>query len=200
MKLPGLFDEHEQNLIPIDGVVEYFSTFFNIDYTKQLIDDIEWKQDEIQMFGKVHPLPRLTAWYGDPDIIYSYSGIKNIPKIWTPLLEKIKMVVEQQTKTPFNSVLINYYRDGNDHMSWHSDDEKELGSRPLIASVSFGEKRRFQFKHKFNKDVKVVTIEPDSGSLLLMKNETQFFWNHRLAKTTKSIGPRVNLTFRKISK
>lgn len=199
MELPGLLDSHETNILPEDGIVEYFNPFIRKDLTEELIEKVQWNQDEIQMFGKVHPLPRLTAWYGDPDAVYTYSGIKNTPLPWIPLLEELKTSVEQQCKTNFNSVLINYYRTGSDHMSWHCDDEKELGPNPTIASLSFGERRRFQLKHKMNKGLEVVTIEPDSGSLIVMKDCTQEYWNHRIVKTSKQIGPRINLTFRQIS-
>ena len=117
---------------------------------------------------------------------------------WTPVLLKLKTQLENDLNTRFNSVLVNYYRDGNDHMSYHSDDEKELGPNPIIASLSFGETRSFQLKHKFDLEKKTVVIPITDGSLVVMKDELQHFWQHKIAKTKKLIGPRVNLTFRMI--
>lgn len=199
MELPGLTDIQIDNLIPKDGKLEYIYPFMRKDYLHELIDQVEWKQDQIKMFGKTNPLPRLTAWYGDSDTEYTYSGITNKPTSWTPLLLKLKSAVELQCNTKFNSVLINYYRDGSDHMSWHSDNERELGANPIIASLSFGEKRKFQLKHKSDKGLELVTIETDTDSLIIMKGALQEHWKHRITKTSKSIGPRINLTFRSIS-
>lgn len=199
MEFPGLTDIQIENLIPKDGKLEYVYPFMRKDYLQELIEQVQWKQDEIKMFGKVMPLPRLTAWYGDSNAAYTYSGITNKPLQWSPLLLKLKSAVEDHCKTKFNSVLLNYYRDGSDHMSWHCDNERELGKNPVIASLSFGAKRKFQFKHKNDKGTEVVSIEPDSDSLIIMKGTIQEYWNHRITKTAKPIGPRVNLTFRSIS-
>ena len=199
MELPGLTDLRIDNIIPKDGILEYTYPFIRTNYLSQLIEEIEWSQDKIKMFGKVTPLPRLTAWYGDPNIFYTYSGIKNTPLPWTQLLLDLKKSVEQECKQEFNSVLLNYYRDGKDHMGWHSDNESELGEDPTIASLSFGSERKFQLKHKTDKGIEVVSVNIESGSLLVMKNGIQTHWNHRITKTSKPIGPRINLTFRNIS-
>ncbi len=143
------------------------------------------------------PLPRLTAWYGDEGKSYTYSGIEQHPDPWTPTLKLIKSKVEEILEVTFNTVLLNLYRDGKDSVSWHSDDELELGENPIIASVSFGAVRRFSLKHKISKDYK-IDLDLPNGSLLLMKGETQHFWQHQIAKTSKSVQPRINLTFRMI--
>lgn len=199
MELPGIKTIHEKNLLPKDGEVEFVSHFIEEDYLQELIDGSEWTQDKMNMFGKVVELPRLTAWYGEPEASYTYSGITNTPLTWTPLLLQLKEKIESFSGAKFNSVLLNYYRDQNDHMSWHTDDEKELGNNPVIASLSFGEPRLFQFKHFTDKEMKRIEVFTEAGSLILMKRETQKYWRHRIAKTSLPKGPRVNLTFRKIS-
>lgn len=185
------------DIITHDGVLQYFEG-----YTDEKIEDviagITWRNDSITMYGKTHPQPRLTAWYGDNRIEYSYSGIHMKALPWTPLLLKLKNQLEAELGVTFNSVLVNYYRDGNDHMSYHSDDEKELGPNPTIASLSFGETRSFQLKHKYDLELETVSLPITDGSLVVMKGELQHFWQHKIAKTKKLIGPRVNLTFRMI--
>ncbi|MBY0415297.1 MAG: alpha-ketoglutarate-dependent dioxygenase AlkB, partial [Bdellovibrionales bacterium] len=165
---------------------------------EDVIKDLKWRQDFITMYGKTHPLPRMTAWHGTPGLTHSYSGIDMVAEPWTPVLLKLKEKLEIDLQTKFNSVFINYYRDGNDHMSYHSDDEKELGINPTIASLSFGETRSFQLKHKFDKSKKTFILPITNGSLVVMKGELQHFWVHKIAKTKKVIGPRANLTFRYI--
>ena len=150
------------------------------------------------MWGKQYSQPRLVAWYGDPDCSYTYSGITLEPLQWTDLLLDIKSRIEYITATTFNSVLLNYYRDHRDSMGLHSDDEPELGEQPEIASLSLGEQRTFVLKHKTNKLAKPVRLKLESGSLLLMKGNTQRYWKHGLSKETRPCGPRVNLTFRRI--
>ena len=139
----------------------------------------------------------MTAWYGDAGKTYCYSGITVEPIPWTPLLLSIKTRVEAVANTTFNSVLLNYYRGEQDSVSWHSDDEPELGQNPVIASVSFGATRKFQFKHKTNPDLRAA-IDLTPGSLLIMAGATQHFWKHQIPKTTKPVGARINLTFRVI--
>lgn len=199
MELPGIKNTNSKNLLPKDGEVEFVSHFIERDCLHEIIDSIEWSQDNMQMFGKRIDLPRLTAWYGDPEATYTYSGITNQPLSWTPLLLKLREKIESYTKEDFNSVLLNYYRNQNDHMSWHTDNERELGPSPVIASLSFGEERLFQFKHHLDKEEKKVSIKTEPGSLIVMRGETQKYWRHRIAKTSLPMGPRVNLTFRKIS-
>jgi alkylated DNA repair dioxygenase AlkB len=160
-----------------------------------LKNEIDWKQEQINFFGKTHDIPRLTAWYGDLGKSYSYAGISVEPSSWTDTLLQIKEKIESVSNVKFNSVLLNRYRSGNDGVSWHSDDEPELGVNPIIGSVSFGQSRPFHLKHKDLEGVKEkVTLE--HGSYLLMKGETQHKWLHQIPKSKKEMGERINLTFR----
>lgn len=191
-----------KNILSIDGQVLLNENFFNLKESEQifntLLKEIEWRHDTIKHFGKEIPLPRLTAWYGDEGKVYTYSKIRMEPLDWTPQLLEIKNRVEKVSNCTFNSVLINQYRDGHDSVAWHSDDEKELGENPVIASVSFGATRQFMLKHKTRKDVDSITIDLTSGSLLLMKDKSQECWLHQIPKTTKPVSARINLTFRTI--
>ena len=161
-----------------------------------IIEDSAWRQEEITVYGKPYLQPRLSAWYGD--LAYSYSGIRLEPLPWTPTLLDIKLRVEALVDHEFNSVLLNYYRDQNDSMGMHSDDERELGAQPVIASLSLGEERSFLLKHRSRKDLKTVKLALPAGSLLLMQGETQQYWRHGINKERQSCGPRINLTFRSI--
>lgn len=163
-----------------------------------LLKDTKWQQREMNMYGRKVIQPRLTAWYGDPSRTYLYSGIKNIPLPWTDLLRELKRRIEDCTEATFNSVLLNLYRDQNDSMGFHSDDEKELGPEPVIASLSFGATRTFMFKHKHRQGLPSVSVPLDEGSVLLMKGKTQKNWKHAINRETAPCGPRVNLTFRLI--
>lgn len=163
---------------------------------RKLIDDTEWRQEQITVYGKPYLQPRLSTWHGD--LSYRYSGIRLEPQPWTPILQQIKFQVEALTGLDFNSVLLNYYRDEHDGMGMHSDDERELGQRPAIASLSLGEVRDFVLKHRFRKDLDTVKLPLASGSLLLMQGDTQRYWRHGINKLRRSCGPRLNLTFRKI--
>jgi alkylated DNA repair dioxygenase AlkB len=165
---------------------------------KQLIDEVPWRGENIIVWGKTYPQPRLTAWYGDNGANYTYSGIHLAPLPWTHTLIDIKNRVEEIAGTNFNSVLVNYYRDHHDSMGLHSDDEPELGRWPIIASLSLGEERTFILKHKTRRDLKSVRLQLASGSLLLMKGDTQHCWKHGIEKEKRSCGPRINLTFRRI--
>lgn len=188
--------------LPQDGEIDYLCSFYSSKKSDELFQllksNIQWRSDKIIMYGKLLDQPRLTAWYGDPDKIYTYSHITMHPTPWSEELLRIKRDIEAYTQTNFNSVLINLYRDGNDHVSWHSDDETELGKNPIIASLSLGETRRFHFKHKFQKDLETIGMDLTSGSLLVMKGETQSFWQHRISPSKRILRPRINLTFRKI--
>ena len=166
--------------------------------TRFLINTIHWRAENITVWGKTFPQPRLVAWFGEAGMDYSYSGIHLYPNPWTPELMKIKQKVENVTQTQFNSALLNYYRHNRDSMGFHSDDERELGPQPIIASVSLGTSRTLVFKHKHDKALKPVRLRLESGSLLVMKGETQKNWQHGIEKETKDCGPRVNLTFRQI--
>jgi alkylated DNA repair dioxygenase AlkB len=164
---------------------------------RKLIDETIWRQESVRIYGKVMPQPRLIAWYGDSGKKYDYSGISLIPLPWTDLLREIKRRVEDCTDSRFNSVFLNLYRDHNDSMGFHSDDERELGLEPKIASVTFGATRTFVLKHK-TKDIPSVKLPLDAGSVLLMKGKTQHNWKHGIMKQVQPCGPRVNLTFRTI--
>lgn len=179
--------------------IEYYPNFFDAEKSKTLFDkllsDIPWQQDEITVFGKTYPQPRLTSLFGNEGKQYSYSNIVMQPHSWNPLIMFIKSEVEEVCNENFTTVLLNLYRDGNDSNGWHADNEKELGRNPVIASVSFGAERVFHLQHNSLPESKLkITLE--NGSLLLMKGETQHFWKHQIPKTAKSVGPRINLTFR----
>jgi alkylated DNA repair dioxygenase AlkB len=181
----------KQNLLPQDGEAYLVENIF--DFDRSLI----WKHEPIKIFGKLVMQPRLTAWHGDPDKIYKYSTVTMIPQAWTQDLSKIKSQVEAMANTKFTNALLNLYRNGQDSMGWHADDERELGRNPVIASVSFGETRIFQMRHLQLTDLK-LNIELKNGSLLIMKGETQHHWQHCLPKTKSFNGLRINITFRKI--
>jgi len=182
-----------------DAEIIYYPHFFDKKEAyaifDQLANEIPWQQDDIKVFGKTHPQPRLTALFGNEGKPYSYSNIKMQPHPWNLLLLKIKSYVEIVTDTNFTTVLLNLYRDGKDSNGWHADNEKELGTNPVIASLSFGAERSFHLKHNTDKSQK-KSIVLENGSLLLMKGTTQHFWKHQIPKTSKPIASRINLTFR----
>jgi alkylated DNA repair dioxygenase AlkB len=184
-----------------DAEIIYYPHFFDKKEADAIFDEltneIPWQQDDIKVFGKIHPQPRLTALFGNEGKPYSYSNIKMQPHPWNLLLQKIKLHIESVTDANFTTVLLNQYRDGKDSNGWHADNEKELGTNPVIASLSFGAERTFQFKHNTDKSLK-KSIVLEHGSLLLMKGTTQHFWKHQIPKTSKPIGSRINLTFRYI--
>lgn len=179
--------------------IEYIPKFFQ-EYEanamfKTILSETDWIQDDITVFGKTYKQPRLTALYGDSNRSYGYSGITMYPQPFTSTLIKIKSRIEEKSKTEFNTALLNLYRNGNDSNGWHADNEKELGTNPIIASVSFGENRPFHFKHKKIKEER-YKILLDHGSLLIMKGEMQHYWLHQIAKTKKRVKERINITFR----
>lgn len=186
-----------------DAEVYHWPDFFTAEqsdmYLQELISTVAWRQEQIKIFGKQILLPRLTAWYGDSGKSYSYSGIQNHPEPWTTTLLEIKRRVEIPAKAVFNSVLLNYYRHNQDSMGWHADDEPELGSNPVIASVSLGQARRFDFRQRINKNLPKVFVLLTHGSLLLMQGTTQHFWQHQVPKVSTQSGVRLNLTFRIIA-
>lgn len=163
---------------------------------RKLIDQTIWRQEKVRIYGKEHQQPRLVSLYGDSGKKYDYSGISLNPLPWTDLLREIRRRVEDCTEARFNAVFLNFYRDHNDSMGFHSDDERELGKNPVIASVTFGATRTFLLKHKVRKDLPIVKIPLAAGTVLLMKGTTQHFWKHGINKQTAPCGPRVNLTFR----
>jgi len=165
---------------------------------RELIDETPWRAEDIVVWGKKYRQPRLTAWYGDRGKHYTYSGIRFEPLAWTDVLSSIRQRVEKIVNVEFNSVLLNYYRDQHDSMGMHSDDEPELGPRPVIASVSLGNARTLILKHRSRKDLERVKFPLNSGSLLLMQGDTQAHWKHGIDKERHPCGPRINLTFRRI--
>ncbi len=199
MQLSFDLEKNQNPIHNLDGIIEYYEKFFDqkVNYFEILKNEITWNQDFISMYGKTIPLPRLTAFYGDEKIEYTYSKIKNQAYNWSPTLLKIKDQIEKECQETFNCVLINFYRDGKDHMSYHADNESSLGQNPTIASVSFGEPRIMQFRHlqRLYPDFK---IKLESHSLLLMKNELQHNWLHKINPSAKITDGRINLTFRKI--
>jgi alkylated DNA repair dioxygenase AlkB len=204
----SLLNESDKNqqrhiqLVPMpDAEVLMYYNFFCKDECDEIFSElyrtVDWKQETTLLYGRQVALPRLTAWYGDEGRAYTYSKIKMEPQPWISILTSIKLQIEEISRALFNSVLLNLYRDGKDSISWHSDDEPELGENPVIASVTFGSTRRFMFRHKYKKELK-FSIELNSGSLLLMKGNTQQYWQHQIPKTNKLVQPRINLTLRKI--
>ena len=160
-----------------------------------LLSTTDWDQDKITVYGKQHLTPRLSYWVGDEWMDYSYAQHTMKPHPWTPLLREIKDTVERVSQANFNSVLVNYYRDGRDSNGWHSDDEIELGHQPVIGSFSLGAARDFHLRHKQKKQTHKMVLEP--GSLLLMSGNTQACWQHHIPKRAQAL-PRLNLTFRTI--
>jgi alkylated DNA repair dioxygenase AlkB len=163
-----------------------------------LIEATPWRQDHALIFGRRVALPRLTAWYGDPGAAYSYSGISMQPTSWTPLLERLKAAAEALAGVSFNSALLNYYRDGRDSVGWHADAEPELGRNPVIASLSFGATRRFEFRRRPPAAREMRSVELEHGSCLVMAGTVQHHWHHRLPRAARVTAPRINITFRRI--
>jgi alkylated DNA repair dioxygenase AlkB len=163
---------------------------------RHLVDDVDWRQEYITLFGKTHQQPRLVAWYGDQHARYRYSGKTYEPLPWSDTLLRLKGLAERVSASRFNSVLLNYYRDGRDSMGLHADDEPELGPQPVIASISLGESRTLYFRHRHRRDLGTVNVALPPASLLLMRGETQRHWKHGIRKLSRACGPRINLTFR----
>lgn len=189
------------NILPEKGEVTYYPEFFNPSlsdiFLQRLKQEIDWKQEPIWMFGRQVMQPRLTALYGNPEVTYGYSGIQMQALPWNEVLLEIKNEIEKVSQAQFTHVLMNYYRNGQDSMGWHRDNEPELGLNPIIGSVSFGTPRNFQFRLYHDKTVK-REIHLGHGSFLLMAGETQHYWEHQIPKSKKVHGPRINLTFRRI--
>ncbi|MEH3115532.1 alpha-ketoglutarate-dependent dioxygenase AlkB family protein [Pedobacter terrae] len=187
-----------QNLLPQDGTVNYYGKLFRQSEADQYFDvlmrTIEWRNDEAFIMGKHIITKRKVAWYGDEAYSYTYSNKSKTALPWTKELLELKKISEEQTGATFNSCLLNLYHNGDEGMAYHSDDEKALATDSAIASLSFGAERKFLFKHKKTKET--VTLFLENGSLLVMKDETQTNWLHRLPTTRKVNKPRINLTFR----
>lgn len=188
-----------ENILSQDGKAQLIAPLFTPTqsdrYFKNLLTEISWKQEPIKIFGKAVMQPRLTALYGDLEKPYRYSGTTMNPLLWTPTLLEIKSSIEAVTNLKFTTALLNHYRNGQDSMGWHRDNEKELGPNPIIASVSFGATRKFLFRHYNRKDLK-ASVELSHGSLLVMSESCQQLWQHSIPKTKADVGPRINLTFR----
>lgn len=189
------------NILSFDGVVEYYGAVFNADESKNyfslLFNDVEWKNDEVVIFGKHIITKRKVAWYADDEIEYVYSNAKKQGLAWTKTLFVIKQRIEELTGESFNACLLNLYHDGDEGMGWHSDNEKSIVTNSAIASISFGAERKFCLKHKESGEIVSQILE--CGSLLVMKGETQKHWLHTLTKSKKVKSPRINLTFRKMA-
>ena len=202
MDLFGNLADANHNLLPKDGTVNYYGKILQKEeadaFYRQLLENIEWKNDEAVIFGKKILTKRKVAWYGDDNYEYTYSNSTKKAILWTPELLKLKALAEEKTGEEFNSCLLNLYHSGDEGMAYHSDGEKDLKKNGAIASLSFGAERKFSFKHKFTKEKVELLLE--HGSLLVMKDQTQSFWLHRLPPTKKIHTPRINLTFRTIVK
>ncbi|TVQ30715.1 MAG: alpha-ketoglutarate-dependent dioxygenase AlkB [Geminicoccaceae bacterium] len=191
--------ELRSNLLPRDGLAWLVTDALAPAEAAAAFDwlqaRIAWRQEAARIMGRTVPLPRLTAWYGDGG--YAYSGIANPPQPWLPELKELALRAEEVAGVPFDSVLCNLYRDGRDSVSWHRDAEPMLGPDPIIASLSLGAVRRFRLRHVTDRSL-AVAIDLPPGSLLVMGRGVQRFWQHALPKTAKPIGPRINLTFRRV--
>lgn len=163
-----------------------------------LTDGVAWQRQSITLFGKTYRQPRLIGWMGDPGCTYRYSGTRWQPQPWHPLVADLRERIAAATGATFNSVLLNLYRDGRDSMGFHADDEPELGPEPVIASLSLGAERPLHFRPRRNREEPTRRFPLADGSLLLMRGATQAHWHHAIPKTRRPIGPRLNLTFRRI--
>lgn len=166
---------------------------------RTLMHSIAWRDEQITMFGRTMLQPRRIAWYGDATARYTYSGIAHDPLPWIPVLQTLRGIVEDIARVNFNSVLCNLYRNGQDSMGYHSDDEPELGPHPVIASFSIGAARTLHFRHRTDSSIPTVKVLLPSMSVLVMKGTTQEHWKHALPKTKSVDAPRINLTFRQIN-
>lgn len=198
----SLFNDPAAERLGLDGAdVVIHRNYLETDeadrYFNVLRDEVGWKQEEALLFGKRQPIPRLTAWFGDSQGTYTYSGIKMTPTPWTEVLAEIRDRTGTVAETEFNSVLLNLYRDGQDSVGWHADDEPELGPEPTIGSVSLGATRRFHLRPK-DGSLETVSVELHHGDVLVMRGPMQHAWQHQLPKTQRIVGPRINLTFRTV--
>jgi len=167
-------------------------------FFKMLREELKWKEMDIRLYGKVHKQPRLSSWHGDPGSSYTYSKMTLEPLPWTETLLEIRKKVQLEAGVRFNSVLANLYRNGQDSMGFHSDDEPELGKEPVIVSVSLGATRTFRLRHKKDESIPKYDLELKNGDVLIMKGESQQYWKHEIPKTQQKVGERINLTFRTI--
>jgi alkylated DNA repair dioxygenase AlkB len=196
-----LFATTESGKLAIpDGEVFYWPDYFAQAQCEQwfhsLRENIQWQQDNIKLFERWSKIPRLHAWYGEPLTVSEYSGIRMIPKPWLPELLEIKQQCEKKLNSEFNCVLVNWYRDGQDCVGWHSDNEPEYGDAPTIASVTLGASRDFDMRHNQSKEKFRITLQ--QGSLLVMQGRTQRHWQHCVPRRAQLTEQRINLTFRKV--
>jgi len=193
-----LIDADHQNILPSHGEALLFPDFFDTGesdtYFEYFRNDVFWMQETVVLFGTKRMQPRLTAFFGDEDMEYSHNCLPVKAKNWTSPLLRIKEKLEAKFEASFNGCLLNYYRDGKDYMGWHRDHEQALGEYPVIASVSFGSTRIFQFRD-YKEKIPVISLELEHGTVLLMKRQTQEYWEYRVPKTTLNVGPRINLAF-----
>ncbi len=187
-----------------DARVHYLPRFLAAADADRLLEalthGIRWRQESITMFGRRIPQPRLIAWHGEPDCVYTYSGLRLEPEPWSAELAELRGLVTEATGVDHDCVLLNLYRDGGDSMGMHADDEAELGPEPHVASVSLGAERAFHLVHRHRRDVPRVQLVLEHGSLLVMSGPTQAAWKHGLPKTARPVAPRINLTFRRIGR
>ena len=185
-------------LLPGDGSAVLFPDFLcesDADkYFSGLHNNTPWEQNFIRLFGKEVSEPRLSTWHAEADLPYTYSGVPRTPHPWKEPLSSLRTACEAHTGQSFNGALLNLYRTGLDAMGWHSDDEAVNGPNPVIASISLGAERRFDFRHKQSREM--ISVVLPHGSLLVMSGACQTFWLHRIAKTTRQTEPRINVTFR----
>ncbi len=195
-----LFDFEPINILPFDGEAVYFGQIFEYkkiqNYLTKLMENIQWANDEVFLFGKKIITARKVAWYGENNLEYVYSNAKKIALPFTPILLEIKAKIEEITNETYNSCLLNLYHNGSESMGWHADNETTIEKNSSIASISFGAERKFCFKHKSKNERIEMVLE--NGSLLLMKGQTQSHWLHALPASKKILTPRINLTFRKM--
>ncbi len=200
MDLFNTIPDSKINILPKDGTVNYYGKLFTMQqanyFFEHLMDNIEWKNDEAIILGKLIITKRKVAWYGDKKFEYRYSKITKRALPWTKELLTLKAIVEEYSGEKFNSCLLNLYHSGDEGMAWHSDAEKDLKKDGAIASLTFGAERKFSFKHKQTKEL--ISVKLENGSLLIMKDATQTHWWHRLPPTKLVTEPRINLTFRSI--
>lgn len=179
---------------------DYYPGFIPAEAAQDLLEVLEpglaWRQFPIRIFGREHLQPRLTAWCSDEGIRYSYSGTRLEPEPWHPALKALRAELEMALGEPFNSVLANAYRNGQDAMGWHADDEPELGAEPLIASISLGQERVLRIRPRSGG--KSLGIDLGHGSLLVMRGRSQAEWQHSIPRSRKPMGLRINLTYRRI--
>lgn len=200
MDLSDMIKAGPRNLLPHDGIVHYYGPILSRAqadrFLERLLSGVEWRNDEVVIFGKAVLTKRMVAWYADRPVTYTYAKVTKVALPWMPELLELKSLVEERSGEVFNSCLLNLYHDGGEGMGWHSDGERDLKKDAAIGSLSLGAERRFAFKHRKGKQPETCTLE--HGSLLVMQGTTQTHWLHRLPPMKGVKGPRVNLTFRSI--